>query len=98
MKSLMIAMDYDNTFSADPSLWADFIAIAQQRKHTVLCVTARHRSPTDYKEIKDAFKSHGIDIPIYFTEMGSKIQYMLDQGVKISVWIDDDPRAVIIGH
>lgn len=44
---LILGLDYDHTFTADPDLWRQFISDAQRRGHTVVCVTAR-REPPDF--------------------------------------------------
>ena len=40
MEPLIIAIDFDDTFSADPELWTAFILNAQQRGHKIICVSA----------------------------------------------------------
>jgi hypothetical protein len=95
IKPLTIAMDFDDTFTADPHLWTSFIDTAKQRGHRVICVTARHRTDESRQEIKAALPE---GVPVYFTEMGSKLDYMANQGVRVSVWCDDSPRTLVHGH
>ena len=93
-KPLTIALDFDDTFTADPELWTEFIGRAKANGHRVVCVTGRHYSPEDKAELKAALPA---GVPIYFTEQESKTWYMAGKEV-ISIWIDDNPRAVVHGH
>ena len=38
---MLIALDYDKTYTADPALWDNFVDLAQSRGHTVKIVTMR---------------------------------------------------------
>ena len=42
---LVISLDYDRTYTADPGLWDQFIALARSRGHEVVCVTGRNGPP-----------------------------------------------------
>ena len=44
--NLLIAIDYDNTYTADPAWWDEVIHSGQQRGHTIVCVTGRTEPPT----------------------------------------------------
>lgn len=39
---MLIALDYDGTFTEDPTLWVSFIAMAQAHGHDVIGVTMRY--------------------------------------------------------
>jgi hypothetical protein len=91
-KYLNIGLDFDNTYSADPSLWDEFIAIAQKKGHRVICVTARR----DTEENIEIVKIPGI--PTIFTSLGSKIEKTNKLGLEIDIWIDDDPLTCARGH
>ena len=41
---MLIALDYDGTYTADPELWDLFISAARQRGHEVKIVTMRFPS------------------------------------------------------
>ena len=38
---MILSIDYDNTYTADPLLWDQFIVNALERGHTVYCVSFR---------------------------------------------------------
>lgn len=39
--SITFGLDYDDTFTADPDLWRQFVSDALRRGHAVVCVTGR---------------------------------------------------------
>ena len=94
LKPLTIAIDFDDTYTADPELWTSFMNQAESRGHKVICVTARYFTLENKEELKATLPPKTL---IYFTSMGSKMDYMASQGVKVDIWIDDSPRVVVHG-
>jgi len=93
-----IAIDFDDTLTADPRLWSLFINEAYTLGHYVICVTAR-RDTEENNEIIDQFMEEwGIDLPVYFTSLQSKVDYKKARGVQVDIWIDDDPKRCALGH
>jgi hypothetical protein len=73
---MIIALDYDGTFTADPRLWTKFIVDATQAGHEVVCVTMRfpHEAITN--------------IPckvVYTSRKAKSVAFAAD------IWIDDKP-------
>lgn len=97
MKSLNIALDFDDTFTADPVLWGNFIKSAKLRGHQVFCVTARRESEENIDTINAQFDHWGCQIPIFFCNLASKLDQMEGRGIKIDIWIDDSPFAIVNG-
>lgn len=79
---MRIALDYDGTYTADPGLWDAFIGLAKNRGHEVVCVTMRN-----VNELPEP-----IGLTFYFTDRKAKVPAMAAEGVKIDIWIDDNPR------
>lgn len=98
MKSLCIAIDFDDTFTADPKLWSAFITDAQDKGHRVLCVTSRRESEENANDITEAFEASGITLPIIFCNMGSKLWTMDKRGTEVDIWIDDAPHVIVNGY
>ncbi|WP_397570683.1 hypothetical protein [Schlesneria sp. T3-172] len=94
----IFAIDWDGTFNAAPDLWSEFAARAQSRGHRVYVVTARRDTDEARAEIRSMLREHDCVLPIVFTEMGSKLHAMRERGVKVDVWIDDEPQTVISGR
>ena len=91
---MIIAIDYDNTYTADPEGWEAFIDLMESRGHKVICVTGRD----------DGFfgdpvrKSIGKKIPVVFAGSAWKIDAAKKSGWDVNVWIDDSPQYVAPQH
>lgn len=92
---MIIAIDYDCTFTRDPEMWKAFIALARQAGHKVHCVTCRR--PTDENEAELTAAFGECDMMIFFTSLKPKLDYMAARNITIDVWIDDDPGCVMMG-
>lgn len=91
---MIIALDYDGTFTADPFMWLDFIGSAKKRGYRVLIVTSRRYSTEAKEQIREAVGN----LPIVFTEGVAKRWYCERVGIdKIDIWIDDDPESIVNG-
>ena len=76
---MLIALDYDKTYTADPALWDAFVQSAQNRGHTVKIVTMRRPD----EAILDA------SIEIVYTSRKAKAAV-----ISADIWIDDSPHWV----
>jgi hypothetical protein len=95
---MLIAIDFDDTLTADSKLWGDFIRSAKTLGHRVICVTARRDTDDNNESVRDWMISHGIELPVYFTSLESKVEHAKKIGLKVDIWIDDDPRRCALGH
>lgn len=95
---MLIAIDFDDTLTADPELWRDFISQAISREHRIVCVTARRDTDYNRETVDSWMAEHEIILYTYFTSLGSKVDYMEKMGLKVDIWIDDNPRACAMGH
>lgn len=86
---MIIAIDYDNTYTASPDMWNEAIKLFQSAGHTVICVTAR-------PEImgQPVMDSVGKLIPVIFAGAEWKREVAVRRGYKVDVWIDDSPEYV----
>lgn len=97
---MIIAIDFDNTWTEDPLLWANFATKAKQNGHTVIMATAR----TDNDINKEQIQRGGVprSMPVVFSGGELKEPACLKAGYKVNVWIDDSPEMVreilIIGN
>jgi hypothetical protein len=88
---MLIAIDYDDTYTQDPFMWDAFIKLAKSQKHGVICVTMRHEH-----EGSDVIRQlHGKVDSILFTARRAKLPYTFELGYRVSVWIDDSPHFVL---
>ena len=96
-KALVFAIDFDGTFTADRELWSCWIKNAQSRGHRVYCVTARRDDGENREILSGVFAGCGVNVPIIFSNLGSKMHTMEKRGIKVDVWIDDAPHALVHG-
>jgi|TARA_R110000823_G_scaffold275486_1_gene394229 hydroxymethylpyrimidine pyrophosphatase-like HAD family hydrolase len=84
---MIIAIDYDGTYSSDPDCWDKIINLLQSNNHKVYCVTKRY--PAYSQDIKDALK-----IPIIYARQ-SKIVATKNVGIEVDIWIENNPASIL---
>lgn len=89
---MLIALDYDETYTEDPLMWDRFIRLAIASGHAVICVTMRHEG-----ESADVCESIGRLCTVYCTGRRAKLEYMTEIGRIPDVWIDDSPMFITQG-
>jgi hypothetical protein len=90
---MIICIDYDDTYTRDPSLWDSFISNAKRRNHTVICVTMRYEN--EGKEVRRHLD--GLVDDIYFTNREAKKPFLDKLNIFPHVWIDDQPLWIFYG-
>lgn len=88
---MIIALDYDQTYTKDPELWNFFIRKAFKRGHQIICVTMRY-----VYEGEDVINSVGKECNIIFTGRKAKLSYLHERQIKPDVWIDDNPMWLYV--
>ncbi len=83
---MLIALDYDKTFTADPNFWREVIAMGERHGHTFVCVTGR-RTPPERPEPS---------IPLQVVCAGPELKRHVaaKAGYAVDVWIDDMPGTI----
>lgn len=89
---MLIALDYDDTYTRDTLMWDQFIRLAIASGNSVICVTMRHEG-----ESADVRESIGRLCAIYCTGRRAKLEYMTAIGRIPDVWIDDSPMFIVQG-
>ena len=86
---MIISLDYDRTFTADPDLWRRFISDAERCGHTVVCVTGRKVKPDFSREprLPDS-------VAIVLAGDEWKRHAAARAGYPVDVWIDDMPEMI----
>ncbi len=87
---MLIALDYDDTYTRDRKFWVTFIANATGAGHRVICVTARTSAEAELMD--QIFKEL---VPVYPTSREQKRPFMQRQGIFVDVWIDDQPEWIV---
>lgn len=83
---MRIALDYDDTYTKDPTLWDNFVTKAKYNGHQISFVTYRY--PYETKGIVDAAKRLALNI--VFTSRQPKRRFF-----NADVWIDDMPECIV---
>lgn len=86
---MIIAIDYDNTYSADPDTFNKVIECFRQGGHTVICITGRSANMG-----QPVLDSIGKLIPVIFSGPLYKREAAIKHGYMVNVWIDDMPEMV----
>jgi len=92
---MIVALDYDDTYTRDPLAWARVVDVLKAAGHEVLCVTWRNDTDANRKLVVIPglrWNQH------YFTQHTAKKRFMERQGICVDVWIDDNPEAVLRDH
>lgn len=90
---MLIALDYDETYTRDPVFWNCLIHDAIERGHEVYCVTLRsERQMDEVYETVGYIIGHDHCIPC---NAESKRDTMWNKhGLIVDVWIDDSPEFI----
>ena len=87
-----IAIDFDGTYTTDPELWDEIVDRLLARGHSVWCVTSRIANQKNRREVVIP------NVTTIFCGMAAKIWHMeTNVGIKIDIWIDDDPAMCAFG-
>ncbi len=89
---MIIALDYDGTVTSEPKGFATFVNTMRSLGHKVYIVTMRYPSEC-FKDPKLCQWAHGVD-GVVATSRKAKRPVMEALGLKVGVWIDDNPEAV----
>jgi hypothetical protein len=80
---MLIALDYDHTYTADKELWNKFILDAKMRGHKVVCFTMR------FDNVEE--RLYAMPVDVYYTERKAKKVWAEAKGFLVDIWIDDKP-------
>jgi hypothetical protein len=87
---MTIAIDFDQTYTADARMWYDAIKLMKQYGHNVICVTCRPEYDVfGMDQLEDLIGAENI----FFTDNEAKIPYM-EGRQHVDIWIDDCPATV----
>lgn len=95
---LTIGIDFDDTFTADPKLWSTFVESAKGAGHRCIMVTARRDTEENSDAINAVLDHWQCQMPIVFSSLGSKLFAVEKLGIKVDIWIDDDPVTLVRGR
>jgi len=86
-KSNYVAIDWDNTISADQEFFIELIKRLKAEGYIPFVCTLRAPDSENIKEIRSVLEE--TNIAIYLTNGRPKRKYMKSLGVNVHLWIDD---------
>jgi len=92
---VIVAFDFDGTYTAHPDVWDEVLQILIDSGHTVICVTGRgdHHHPLAEDVIRDRLGS-GVQVIRAAHLLLNKREAAEVEGYSVDVWIDDEPWGV----
>ncbi len=87
---MLFAIDYDNTWSADPALFKKITNDLKKAGHRCVCITARSKD-TDQNLLENSIGKH---MKIYYANGEAKKKYAEKKGLSVHIWIDDNPGNI----
>lgn len=91
---MLIAIDYDDTWTKDPPFWQQFCQIVVRRGHQVICVTNRQGTTRDCHELSSV---RTCVTEVIFAGTLPKRKAAHKRGKRPHVWIDDNPSTIDFG-
>lgn len=88
---MLIALDYDNTWTKAPDLWAQLVKTFKAQGHRFVCITSRENTCTNHQELSTSIGQH---MPVIYCNHTAKAKHAKAQGYKPDVWIDDRPETI----
>jgi hypothetical protein len=91
---MILAIDFDETYTRDPQLWDGFVSAAMAKGHRIFCVSARHERQMG--EVRDTIgRLIGVE-SCFGTGGAPKRRFMAEiADTHVDVWIDDAPESVV---
>lgn len=93
--SKRIAIDFDETYSADPAFFRELVALARKYQHLPCIVSCRRNTPENHELIEGIV---GDDLLIVLTDLKPKRAAMEAVGLPVDWWVDDHPESVKEGR
>lgn len=87
----VIGVDFDETISDNEQGWLNVLLLLEAIGYHVVIVT--WRKPDEWPEDLQFLVDKGFKI--YYTSRQAKKRFMEQQGIKVSIWIDDYPFAIL---
>jgi hypothetical protein len=88
---MILAIDFDGTYSADPVLWAGFAAIVKAAGHALILATSREPTMANEGELRAVI---GWTLPIVWCGRQRKRAACKAAGYDVAIWIDDQPDTI----
>lgn len=93
-KKNLLAVDFDDTISARPTLWLEVLETFRNFNFDVVVVTYRQPNcdPEDLQFLVDR------GFQVIYTGQKAKRPFLKELGLFPSVWVDDTPESVLFDY
>jgi hypothetical protein len=91
-KRLTIAIDYDDTFTADPRAWTVVIQVLVAAGHRVVCVSSRRDTVEHQATLRRYLPTAVERIVLAYDMPKRKAARLFD--IAVDIWIDDRPETI----
>lgn len=88
---MIVAFDFDGTWTRDPVAWRNVVALFKARGHTCILVTGRSDEDAFGAEVK---REIGRTMPVVFSGGGWKKEAAARAGYEVDIWVDDQPEGI----
>ncbi|QTR52670.1 hypothetical protein [Thiothrix unzii] len=88
---MLIALDYDNTWTSHPAAWPDFVHLFKGMGYEFVCVTSRGATAKNKQELS---RTIGEYMPVVFCNHQPKREIARRFGFSPDIWIDDRPETI----
>jgi hypothetical protein len=88
----VVGIDFDETISDNEQGWLNVMLLLERLGYHVVVVTWRY--PTTHPEDLQFLVDKGF--AVFYTSLQAKQDYMATQGIKVDIWIDDNPASIIV--
>ena len=92
-KPLAIAIDYDDTFTANPEMWLNVMQVMHSFGCNIFIVTYRHDNQQESQDL-EFLKHYDFVTGIVFTSRKGKKEFCTKLNIHIDIWIDDNPITI----
>jgi hypothetical protein len=89
---MVIAIDYDDTFTRDRVTWDLVIHDLNSAGHTIICVSSRKETQDNRRKLRDDLPNRVSAIVLAFDK--PKRLAAKEAGFAVDVWIDDRPETI----
>ncbi|WP_020396618.1 hypothetical protein [Thiolinea disciformis] len=87
---MLIAFDFDGTWTADPATFKAIAEQCQQAGHSCVCITQRAKDD-DQQTLENSI---GTVMPILYAAGKPKRTVAQEHGLTVDVWLDNQPETI----
>lgn len=87
----VVAFDFDETISDNEIAWLGVMQLLERSGYH--CIICTWRKSTEWPEDLQMFVDKGFKV--YYTSRQAKQVFMAKQKIRVDIWVDDNPFAIL---